>query len=106
MHPSNKFEEEYASINVDAKKKTEGIDDDISTTVVLGSSNNRKNEWLFYDIIYFVLGVVKTENINLCPVVNLDREIPVSPPAPVAAAASPVVSTNNVEIRNSLGLFE
>jgi len=59
-----------------------------------------RKELVFDDIIEFLV-IIKTEHINLHPIVNLDREIPTSPSPPPAAT-----SINNIEIRNSIGSFE
>jgi hypothetical protein len=61
-----------------------------------------RKELIFDDIIEFLV-IIKTEHINLHPIVNLDREIPASPSPPPPPAAT---SINNIEIRNSIGSFE
>ena len=62
-----------------------------------------RRELLFDHIIYF-LAVIKTENINLYPIVNLDRDLSTSPPPALAGAAS--IPISNIEVPNTLGSFE
>ena len=62
-----------------------------------------KNE--YWILPHVLLATVKTENVNLCPVVNLNRDLPISPPASAAASPSPLVRTSNIDVGNYLGSF-
>jgi len=92
---SNKFEEDYAPDFVVTKEKNEKMEELNSFSVLLGSSNDKIIRFLFNNIIDF-LGFIKTENINLDPIVNLDRDLSISLPL-----SSFLI--DNTQIKNILG---
>ena len=97
LPPSSVFEEHYSSDIFDIKNKNEIIDD-LSPSSIRFRSGIKKMIFYYYYIVSFQ-DIIKTEHIDLDPIVNLDRDLP----------SSPLLSSfiiENVKPNNILGLSE